>query len=37
VGQPICTVLASGPDDASCYARLVERAESVYGVLDRPK
>jgi predicted ATP-grasp superfamily ATP-dependent carboligase len=29
-GQPICTVLAVGSDEAACYAALVERAESVY-------
>lgn len=34
-GQPICTVLARGPDDTSCYAMLVEQAERVYGVLGR--
>ena len=29
-GQPICTVLAVGSDDADCHARLVERAERIY-------
>ena len=29
-GQPICTVLAVGSDDATCYAMLVERAERIY-------
>lgn len=32
-GQPICTVLAVGSDDADCHAKLVERAERIYGEL----
>jgi predicted ATP-grasp superfamily ATP-dependent carboligase len=32
-GQPICTVLAVGSDDADCHARLVERAERIYADL----
>ncbi len=34
-GQPICTVLAVGSDDADCHARLVERAARIYGELSR--
>ena len=30
-GQPICTVFAAGSDEASCYARLIERAARIYG------
>ena len=30
VGRPVCTVYASGADEASCYAALVGRAERVY-------
>ena len=33
VGQPICTVLAVGSDEADCHAMLVERAERIYGEL----
>jgi len=29
-GEPICTVFATGSDDASCYAALVERGERIY-------
>ena len=32
-GQPICTVLAEGPDETACYATLVERAEWIYSEL----
>jgi predicted ATP-grasp superfamily ATP-dependent carboligase len=32
-GQPICTVFAVGSDDATCYSRLVERAERIYSEL----
>ena len=32
-GQPICTVLAAGSDDATCYAMLVERGERIYSEL----
>jgi predicted ATP-grasp superfamily ATP-dependent carboligase len=32
-GQPICTVLAAGLDEQSCYAQLVERAARVYRLL----
>jgi len=32
-GQPICTVLATGADDESCYATLVDRAEFIYRLL----
>ena len=28
-GHPVCTVLADGPDDATCYGRLVSAASSV--------
>lgn len=33
-GRPVCTVFASGSADESCYAALVERARSVYEILD---
>lgn len=29
-GQPICTVFASGSDEADCHEKLVERAERIY-------
>jgi uncharacterized protein len=32
-GEPICTVLAEGTDDAACHAKLVERAERIYADL----
>jgi predicted ATP-grasp superfamily ATP-dependent carboligase len=32
-GQPICTVFAEGSDVAACHAKLVERAEKIYGAL----
>jgi predicted ATP-grasp superfamily ATP-dependent carboligase len=32
-GQPVCTVLATGADEATCYAKLVERAERIYAEL----
>ncbi len=32
-GRPVCTVYASGVDEASCYAALVGRAERVYADL----
>jgi predicted ATP-grasp superfamily ATP-dependent carboligase len=32
-GHPVCTVFASGDDDASCYEALVRRAEQVYDTL----
>jgi len=32
-GQPICTVLATGSNDESCYEKLVERAASIYRLL----
>lgn len=31
--QPVCTVMAEGPDAAACHARLVERAELVHARL----
>jgi len=34
VGRPVCTVFANGSDDESCYAALVERARSLYEILD---
>jgi predicted ATP-grasp superfamily ATP-dependent carboligase len=33
-GQPICTVFATGSDEDSCHAGLVERAARIYGELD---
>ena len=33
-GQPICTVFATGSDEGSCHAGLVERAARIYGELD---
>ena len=33
--QPVCTVLAHGPDDGACYQALVHRAGSVYAQLAR--
>ena len=33
-GRPVCTVFASGSDDADCYAALVERAARVYDQLE---
>jgi predicted ATP-grasp superfamily ATP-dependent carboligase len=32
-GRPVCTVFASGKDDAACYAGLVRRADWVYAQL----
>jgi predicted ATP-grasp superfamily ATP-dependent carboligase len=32
-GRPVCTVLADGPDAASCYRELVRRAAAVYSDL----
>jgi len=32
-GQPICTVLVTGSNEAGCYVRLVERAARIYGEL----
>lgn len=32
-GQPICTVFATGSDDAACHAMLVERAARIYSAL----
>jgi predicted ATP-grasp superfamily ATP-dependent carboligase len=34
VGRPVCTIVAEGRDDASCYLGLVRRAEGVYAALD---
>jgi predicted ATP-grasp superfamily ATP-dependent carboligase len=34
-GRPICTVFVAGRDADECYARLVVRAEGVYGTLRR--
>jgi predicted ATP-grasp superfamily ATP-dependent carboligase len=34
VGRPVCTIVAEGRDDASCYLGLVLRAEGVYAALD---
>ena len=33
-GQPICTVLAAAPDERTCYAKLVERAEHIYALVE---
>ena len=33
-GRPICTIFASGHDDPSCYAALVERANTAYAQLE---
>lgn len=33
-GRPVCTIFASGHDDASCYAALVQRANTVYAQLE---
>lgn len=35
-GQPVCTVLATGPDAAACYEALVARASRVYAELEAP-
>ena len=34
-GRPVCTVFAAGSDEDGCYARLVEKADWVYGLLSR--
>jgi len=33
-GRPVCTIIAEGRDDASCYLGLVRQAEGVYATLD---
>lgn len=33
-GQPICTVLAAGADESACYAKLVERAQRIYSLVE---
>lgn len=33
-GRPVCTVFANGPDDETCYAALVDRARTMYEILD---
>ena len=35
-GQPVCTVFASGKDQQSCYAGLVQRARGIYHALQAP-